>query len=328
MRLLQWIWLALVFLAATSGATEVHTSQAEPGSTVVRVKTFLVDVDDISSVQQNFTASLYLEFRWRDPHLADGGSGGEATGSSESARPRFKIVNSQRVWDAFDGDVTRSPEGELVLHQRLWGQFSQPLDLADFPFDEHTFEIEIASVVHPEGLRLIPDPEQPSGMAEKLSVADWELSNFRIETRGYEPIPGAEQLPGLLISFDGRRRVSHYVVKVIIPLILIVAMSWVVFWIDPKESGSQIGVAVTTMLTLIAYRFAVGSEIPNIHYLTRMDMFLLGSTLLVFASLVEVVVTSSLASRDRLERARSVDRWARCLFPLAFVWLTLYAFAL
>jgi cadmium resistance protein CadD (predicted permease) len=82
------------------------------------------------------------------------------------------------------------------------------------------------------------------------------------------------------------------------------------------------------MLTLIAYRFAVGSEVPNIHYLTRMDKFLLGSTLLVFASLVEVVVTSSLVSRDRLERARNVDRWARWLFPLTFVWLTLYAFAL
>jgi hypothetical protein len=121
---------------------------------------------------------------------------------------------------------------------------------------------------------------------------------------------------------------SHYVVKVIVPLMLIVAMSWVVFWIDPKESGSQIGVAVTTMLTLIAYRFAVGAELPNIHYLTRMDLFLLGSTVLVFTSLLEVVITSSLAGRDHLEGARSVDRWARWLFPLAFVWLTVYAFVL
>jgi hypothetical protein len=35
---------------------------------------------------------------------------------------------------------------------------------------------------------------------------------------------------------------------------MIVAMSWLVFWIDPKESGSQINVAITTMLTLIAVR--------------------------------------------------------------------------
>jgi hypothetical protein len=324
----MWTWFAFIVLAACSSVAESRGPGPEPVSTEVRVRAFLVDVDDISSVQQNFTANLFLEFRWPDPERLGGGSSGGTKNPSKSTHPRFKLVNSQRVWDAFDGEVEQLRKGELVLHQRLWGQFSQPLDLVDFPFDEHTFEIQIASVIHVEGLRLIPDPGQPSGMAERLSVADWEISDFRVETRNYEPIPGGEQLPGLLISFDGRRRVSHYVVKVIVPLILIVAMSWVVFWIDPKESGSQIGVAVTTMLTLIAYRFAVGSEVPNIHYLTRMDRFLLGSTVLVFASLVEVVVTSSLASRDRVERARSVDRWARWLFPLGFVGLTLNAFVL
>jgi hypothetical protein len=165
-------------------------------------------------------------------------------------------------------------------------------------------------------------------MSELLSVADWELTDFRSESRPYEAIPGEPALPGLLISFEGRRHVRHYVVKVIIPLVLIVAMSWVVFWIDPLQTASQISVAVTTMLTLIAYRFAVGSELPNIHYLTRMDEFLLGSTVLVFASLLEVVVTSSLASRDQLERARRVDRRARWIFPLGLVLLTLQAFVL
>ena len=165
-------------------------------------------------------------------------------------------------------------------------------------------------------------------LAKTLSIPDWEITNFRSESRAYQPIPGERQLPGFLISFDARRRSGHYLIKVIVPLVLIVAMSWVVFWIDPQQAASQISVAVTAMLTLIAYRFAVGSDLPNIPYLTRMDLFLLGSTVLVFAGLVEVVITSSLASRDRLERARRVDRWARVIFPSAFVLLSLRAFAL
>lgn len=142
----------------------------------------------------------------------------------------------------------------------------------------------------------------------------------------YVPIPGDDQISGYLISFEGTRRSSHYVIKGIIPLILIVAMSWVAFWIDPQEGSSQIGVALTTMLTLIAYRFAVGSELPNIPYLTRMDIFLLASTVLVFATLIEVVLTSRLARAGRVDQARQIDLWSRWLFPTTFFILTLKAF--
>ena len=116
-----------------------------------------------------------------------------------------------------------------------------------------------------------------------------------------------------------------YWIKVIAPLVLIVAMSWAVFWIDPKESGSQISVAITAMLTLIAYRFAVGSDLPRVSYLTRLDYFILGATILVFASLIEVVVTSSYARTGNLERARAIDRWSSWLFPVMFILLSVQA---
>ena len=96
-------------------------------------------------------------------------------------------------------------------------------------------------------------------------------------------------------------------------------MSWVVFWIDPKESGTQISVAITTMLTLIAYRFTVGADLPKVSYLTRIDYFILAATFLVFASLIEAVVTSAYARVGKLNRARVIDRWARILFPTIFI---------
>ena len=41
-----------------------------------------------------------------------------------------------------------------------------------------------------------------------------------------------------------------YISKIILPLLLIVGMSWLVFWIDPELAGPQISIAVTPMLTL------------------------------------------------------------------------------
>jgi hypothetical protein len=96
-------------------------------------------------------------------------------------------------------------------------------------------------------------------------------------------------------------------------------MSWSVFWIDPADGGTQIGVATTTMLTLIAFRFAIDNSLPRISYLTRLDEFVMASTVLVFLILFEVIITSRLAKTGLHERALKIDRWSRLVFPLVFV---------
>ena len=98
-------------------------------------------------------------------------------------------------------------------------------------------------------------------------------------------------------------------------------MSWAVFWIDPTMGASQISVAVTSILTLIAYRFAIGNEVPKLPYLTLLDSLILLATILVFLSLVEVIATTALSINNRIETARAVDRYARWAFPLTFVLL-------
>ena len=57
------------------------------------------------------------------------------------------------------------------------------------------------------------------------------------------------QYSGYAFEFTASRNVQHYVLKVILPLVLIVMMSWAVFWIDPVTSNSQISIAVTSMPT-------------------------------------------------------------------------------
>jgi hypothetical protein len=99
-------------------------------------------------------------------------------------------------------------------------------------------------------------------------------------------------------------------------------MSWLVFWINPGAAAPQFSIAVTSMLTLIAYRFAVGAELPKLPYLTRLDTFILMSSVLIFASLLEVVYTTQAAAAGKPEAAISVDRKCRWLFPIGFVLAT------
>ena len=139
-----------------------------------------------------------------------------------------------------------------------------------------------------------------------------------------QPLPSAASAGAAVIfSFQAERREDYYIYQVIVPLVLIVMMSWIVFWIDPKESGTQINVAITTMLTLIAYRFAVGIDLPKVDYMTRLDFFILGSTLMIFATLLQAVVTTSMAKSSKLFEARQIDLWCRWIFPVGFILLVL-----
>ncbi len=158
-----------------------------------------------------------------------------------------------------------------------------------------------------------------NGISEELSVADWSVTGFRVTDDPFVINTSSSTLAGFTAVIEAERNSGYFLVKVILPLIFIVMMSWVVFWIDPRESGTQISVAVTSMLTLIAYRFAVGADTPKISYLTRLDFFILGGTILVFTSLIEVLVTSTYAKIGQFERAQRIDNWARLLFPVAFI---------
>jgi hypothetical protein len=99
---------------------------------------------------------------------------------------------------------------------------------------------------------------------------------------------------------------------------MIVAMSWVSFWIDPEEVSVNVSVAITSVLTIVAYRFSIGETLPRISYFTRMDAFTVGSMFLVFMTVVQVVINSMLVKRGRKQTALRLDRAARLVYPGTF----------
>lgn len=317
----------LLFVLSCNVQSALYRPVIEDGKpTAVHVVAAVLDVDKINSAEQNFTLNLYIVFQWLDPGLAHSEPGVIVRELDEVWNPRLTIANTQRHWANSKDDVEISPQGLVTYRLHVFGDFSQPMELHDFPQDSHVFEVSIvAAGYRPHEVVLVPDPRMDSFIAEKLSVADWEIDNMRGISHEVTLANGL-QLPGFIISFEGNRLLHHYVIKAIIPLALIVMMSWVVFWMDPKHVPNQLGVAVTTVLTLIAYHIALSGRLPDIPYLTHMDKFLFSSTVLVFMALIEVVITSHLSSTEQLLKARRIDRTARWLFPLVFVSGLAYSF--
>jgi hypothetical protein len=65
--------------------------------------------------------------------------------------------------------------------------------------------------------------------------------------------------------------------------------------------------------------------VPRVSYLTRLDVFIMGATVLVFLGMVEAVASARIAQTSE-QQARRLDRLSRVVFPLAFLVVSYLAF--
>lgn len=316
--------LQLAFGAETPGLIE--RPEEENGPTQVSTGIWIVDITSIDSAQQNFTAEVAVVFRWKDPRLAHTGKGIVRYSLEQIWHPRAAIVNeTSSVSRKSPDSVEVEPDGRVNYRQRYTGAFTQSLRLRSFPFDRQTFRIQLVAVRYrSDEVIFVPDQDwisngvkQAGGIAPSTTLPDWTIEKWETKRFTYTMAPGFEY-SGYAFEFTAARNVQHYILKVILPLVLIVIMSWAVFWIDPANASSQVSIAMTSMLTLIAYRFSIDTQLPLLPYMTRLDVFILTSTLLVFLSLVEVVVTINLDTGQKKKRAKRVDAFCRVIFPAVF----------
>lgn len=327
--------MSIQFARAAEMPAVIDRPEADHGPTKISTGIWIVDITSIDSAQQTFTAEVAIVLRWRDPRLAHTGSGIVRYPLEQVWHPRMAIVNeTNSVSRKFPEWIEVEPDGKVIYRQRYAGAFTQPLRLRSFPFDRQTFQIQFLAVRYRANeVMFIPDQDwidnglkQGAGIAASITLPDWTLEKWNTGSLAYALAPGFEY-SGYVFEFTASRNVQHYILKVILPLVLIVMMSWCVFWTDPTNSNTQFSIAVTSMLTLIAYRFAVDSQLPRLPYMTRLDVFFLISTLLVFFSLIEVLVTTIFEDNQQKARAKKIDRYCRVIVPVIFIIASMAIFA-
>ena len=262
---------------------------------------------------------MYFEARWHDPRLVRSYGDDVIDRSLEEIwHPRLQILNEQRVWSSFPDVIETTKDGTATLRGRVWGSFSQPLKLREFPFDTQVLVLAfVAAGYAPKDVALVPS--QLTHVAADLSIPDWRVTGSQIVS-DYDVAPttgGTDAAIAMLLEVE--RLTWHYWVTIIIPLIIIVVMSFCVFWLDTGNTSTRISIAVISILTIVAYRFTVDVSLPTIAYMTKLDIILLTSTIIVFLSLIVAVITDALGRREKHEVAKRIDRVCRWGLPVVFL---------
>jgi len=288
----------------------------------LNVAIHLLNLLRIDDAEQTAFVDFALWVSWHDESLASPGAPARFFRTNQIWVPNLQVVNSLTLTNRRVEVVEVDENGNAFYRRRLVGTISVPRDLSAFPIDEHQLRILIVAGGMSRDVQLVID-RQLTGQSESFSIQEWDVGPGGAEVSEF--VAAGERFPALVYEWEVRRKIGYYIWKVIVPLAMVVMMSWVVFWLDPKQAGPQIGIAATSILTLIAYRFTLGFLVPRLSYLTRLDFFITGASLLVFVALVEALATVSLAE-ERPALARRIDITSRWLFPVAFVAVTVVSF--
>ena len=312
----------LLALSAPASAQDLFTAPVPSKPTRVEVGLYILDLVKIDGAAQAMSVDFVVTAKWKDPRLA---GRPRKVSLDEIWDPELAVLHERKTWKKFKDIAHVDAEGNVLYRQRYWGELSVPLRLDDFPLDDHIIDVTlVATALEPVEMVVRTDG---TGIAAKLSIPDWSIRMKGSHVGIWKPAQ-ARPFSTVTLEFHAKRSVTFFLWKIVLPMALIVFMSWAVFWVDPVNVGPQISLAVTSMLTLMAYRVVIGNFLPNLPYLTRMDLFVVGGTLLVFMALIQEVATTYLAKRGNEELPRRIDRWSRWAFPLAFVGIFFVAFVL
>ncbi|MCK4725043.1 MAG: hypothetical protein KAT29_04545, partial [Anaerolineales bacterium] len=115
---------------------------------------------------------------------------------------------------------------------------------------------------------------------------------------------------------------SYYILNIFTPILLIVAVSWVTFFL--KDYGRRIEVASANLLLFIAFSWSLADNYPRLGYITFLDAIML--VMFVTNALVVVynVWLKRLDMNGQAELADRVDSVLDWVYPISMLLMLVF----
>lgn len=265
------------------------------GNIEVNLLPVFVKIGPIDGENYQFYGDFYLNSYWYDDTLVD-----KIFENSESDwcqlegsdvadvmwTPGIEYTNIVEMQESLLNKIYISADGTIHHEQRVQGIFASDLDFSEFPFDRQILKI-IMVPFNPNSVDLIglaPYDE----WTDNLKFRDWIL----VKTKGFEASVDylGETYPTYEFQLFIDRIPNFYIIKVIVPVFIMSLLALCGFLISPADFDARLGVTVTLLLTVVAYTFIAGENLPVLSYLTFVDAYLVVSFFICVISVLGTVV--------------------------------------
>ena len=317
-------------LVVGTNAPEILTGNVPPeGRAIisepleVRVGSKLIQITNIDQLSEKFNAVAELRMEWKDPLLSfnpedcqcefityTGDSFRKFADENEILTPEFSIFNQQGNRWIQNQNAVVFPDGRAIYQEHYTTDLQAPLfDFTKFPFDTQLLYIQVQSLAN-EDFFLYTDPEELSEIGDLLGEEEWFITDSWTETTIDDGTANH------WLYFTVRRHLNFYIYRIMVPLALVVIVSWFTFFL--RDFGRRVEVSSATLLTFVAFNFTVADNLPRIGYLTFMDALLIGAFVVSVIVVIYNVILKRLETDGRIELAHRIDKPMIWLYPVLF----------
>jgi hypothetical protein len=241
--------------------------------------------------------------------------------------PQVVLLNESGLYQKSGSTLRIQPDGTSTLVETVNAIAESEVDMTRFPFDRHRLEavFQVLSFNNDE-VRLQLESNQ--NQARAMRLPQWAIREVStsIEDRPGTKAGSQGTASSLVVGVSVKRRPFYALRLVVFPLVVIVLLSFSVFWMDSSSLGDRISVSFIGVLTAVAYLLVTSDQLPHISYVTLMHGFVNASFMTMCATVVINLVVGTLDKRGDLERGNRIDRRCRWIFPSVYFGLLLVMF--
>lgn len=312
--------------AALSGQAEPEGRAVVRDPIEVQIGTRIDQIVDVDQQMEFFTAVTGLRFEWTDPDLAF---------NPETCQCNFKTFTGggvdgfldERIWPAYalhnrqgnrfihNKELVVYSHGRAVYSERSTTSYQVDFDFRQYPFDVQEFLIQVDLLYPLEFYRYVP-LEGYDEISESHGEDEFVLTEFQARV-SEERSSGDFTSSRFTFSFEAPRHQGYYFWRVFLPLLFIVLVSWVTFFL--RDYDQRIQVATGNLLLFIAFSWSLAENYPRLGYLTFLDVVML---ILFVVNALVVIYNVWLKRMDMAgqgERAERIDSHLDWAYPLIYV---------
>jgi len=309
------------------------------GPLPVDITVTVSDLFDISEKQSTFWLEGQVVLQWKDRRLAM---------PAGLTRVQMTDADSRLLWTPqidFYNEVGQleiparklsllGATGHSLLTQtmRFSGKFAMRMNFVYYPGDKHALPVEIEIFGNPTSAAFL-NSSAVNMITGAVASSLWDSD--KLETQIDDIVKPSTGLTysRLTVHIDLARNIEAYAINLYLPLFIILCLTYLTFYIDPRSVPARGAMCVLATLTAYTFYNTVTENMPETGYVTYTDV---SCILAIFGGIISLLsyarihwllrqagdkstrpidgsYYTNIDYRDRAERS---DASCRCLFPV------------
>jgi branched-chain amino acid transport system substrate-binding protein len=273
------------------------------------------DITELNTKDSTFTADFYIWFRFK------GDFDDRNIEFVNLFKPKKNILGEPiSVWSSpVDPEV-------ITRTYRVRDKFKIDLNFRQYPIDQQILSIyfrhneltrnKLIYVIDIQGMGLDKlDKQETREFAQKFfSIGGWYVNKLSF----FQEIQVNDSTWGITDFFDAQQRIEYsqftattmisrhvlsFILKTLLPVVFLVVLGYVAFFIN--AFGSKLGIGTNLILATSLFHLKLASELPNINYIVLIEYFFYLVYLLSVFIIIIAIITH-LYEEDESEKGKKL----------------------